>query len=120
MTKEHGESVAQVLATLEKHGPMTVLEMARRMGVTRDNLAAVVFRMSKATPRRPKRLYITGWVREVPQSRSILRAVYDIGDEPDAKRPKALTTLEATRRYRARQNVVRRQNFVFHLGRSLS
>ena len=116
MTRAYGEVTTKIIVALSKFGPMTAIEIAFKTGLPSNSINAVLSRMSTDTPRIPKRLYICDWQREIPGQRNILRAVYEIGDKPDAKRPKPLTSLESTRNYRARKRARTRTNSVFNIG----
>lgn len=116
MNRPHGTTVSSVIELLETQGPMTAFEIARRLGQPRNNIASVLVRLCTPSRTLPKRVHIASWTREVPEGRYLLRAVYDVGDEPDAKRPAPISSKESTRKYRAKQDLVQRKNFVFNLG----
>ena len=116
MTLAYGQVTTKIVVALSKFGPMTAIEIATKAGLDRNSITAVLSRMCKHNPKTPKRLHISDWTREVPGHRNILRAVYDLGDAPDKKRPKPLTSLESTRNYRARQRTKTRINSVFNIG----
>ena len=63
-----------------------------------------------------KRVYILKWVRTAFGEKHVRRAVYALGDLPDAPPPKNEPKVNATRRYQARRRA-RGPNSVFDLGR---
>lgn len=115
MTRPRGEIVNQVLKALEEDGPLTRQEICDRIGLDRLYVSAVVTRMTKATPRKPKRIYIQGYVFDADGQRRYPRAVYALGDKPDAKRVRE-PRKEIARRYREAKKRRLTGISVFHLG----
>lgn len=87
--KPPGPIVLGILAALERDGPMTRAALCRALGRPKVEVASVVSRLNRALKIRPKRIYICGYVYDEEGSRiAYPRAVYDLGDKPDAKRPR--------------------------------
>lgn len=94
-------SHAAVLDVLAKVGPLTSREIAEFFpGVSHENVSAVVSTLRNlATPR----VYICAWTRDNGHGKTYLRAVYAIGDEPEARKPRPLSNRERCARHRAKR-----------------
>lgn len=103
-----------ILSLLGEFGPMTRAEICAHLGATKSEVSAVVTRMANDTPRKGKRIYVERYVNDCEGARSYPRAVYALGNKPDAKRPKA-DRLAPKRRYNAKQKAMNTMNFVFNL-----
>ena len=79
-------------------------------------VSAVISRMTKPTKTMPKRLYICGWIEDAEGERRYPRAVYDLGDRPDAKRKPLETLAEKRRRWNRYRQARATMNSVFNLG----
>jgi hypothetical protein len=112
-----GGTTAQVLALLAEFGPMTRAEICKHLGRDKYDIAAVVSRLNKASKARPKRVYIKAYVYDQEGERRYPRAVFDLGDKSDKKRPKS-NVKEIKARYWAKKKMLMRANSVFHLGMS--
>lgn len=113
--KEWGTTVAAITRLLKEEGGLTRAEVCDRLGLDRRYVSAVITRMNKPGAVTPKRIYITHYVHDNAGERRYPRAVYDLGDKPDAKKPKS--DLKAIRqRYRERQRGLLKGNSVFNLG----
>lgn len=117
MSLAWGEVSGRVLAMLAEFGPMTRAEICKHMGRQKDEIAAVISRLHKRSPRAGKRIYIQSYAYDQEGERYYPRAVYALGDKPDAKRPKS-DPLEIKRRYWARSQLKLKANSVFNLGLS--
>lgn len=106
--------VQGIIAAIEDIGPSTSLEVGNYLDLPRNSLTSVISRMNKASPRKPKRLYIKEYVHDAEGLKQHTRAVYDIGDKPDAKRPKYDKTANKRRSEKARER--RAITSVFELG----
>ena len=101
-----GHLVLGVVAALEDAGELTRAEICAALGQPKDKVAAVVSRMNRPNTRGAKRIYIARYTRHDDANDGIyLRAVYALGDLPDAKRPKPLTRKEIVRRHREAKHV---------------
>jgi hypothetical protein len=88
--KPPGAIVLGIIATIKEHGPSTTSEIRRHLGRGKNEVGSVVSRMSKAQKLVPKRLRVVGYVYDDEGSKlSYPRAVYDLGDGPDAPPPGA-------------------------------
>lgn len=111
---KYGQIVQQVIDAIQSFGPMTRTELCRHINTPRSSTAAVISRLTRPGRVTPKRLYVTGYVYDQEGERFYPRAVYDIGDKPDAKKPKA-DKLGVKRRYVQRRKVKYATNSVFNL-----
>ena len=116
--KLYGSTVARITSCLETYGPMTRSEICHHIGMDRMNCSAVITRMSKAGARTPRRIHISGYTHDSEMGRRYPRAIYDLGDQPDAKK---LNRQEHRRDNRRRSDKRRTahntMNFVFNLGK---
>lgn len=115
MKKDWGSTVNQVHKALEELGPMTRIEICAQLGLDRNLVSAVISRMSRAGALVPKRLYVERYVYDSEHGRHYPRAVYAIGDKPDAKKPKR-DQRAVRKRYRERLRSQMTMNSVFNLG----
>ena len=113
-----GTARAVVFDALGEYGPMTMAEVCEVTGIDKYNSASILMGLNKPSPRKPKRIYITKYVFDHEGARRYPRAVYDIGDKPDAPKPKSDERL-TKRRYRAAKKVRMKTNFVFNLAQSV-
>lgn len=100
----------RILDLLAEHGPMTLRELAHDIGISADLLRCYVGSLRQ---RRPGVIYIDSYRRDEDGGRLYPRALYALGNKPDAKRPKKLTQSEYNRRAREKAKV--RVASVFHL-----
>lgn len=116
--KPYGFTVARILHTLETYGPMTRSEICFHIGLDRMNCSAVITRLAKGGPKIPQRIHISGYTHDSEHGRRYPRAIYAIGDLPDAKKPNR----QANRRDNRKRSDKRRaahntMNFVFNLAK---
>lgn len=102
-----------MLKALEELGPMTTVEICAYIGTTKDKSGAILGRLMKASPLKPKRVYIFGWTHDAEGARRYPRPIYAIGDKKDKPMPKRCHN-ENQRRYRSMKS--NRVNSVFQLG----
>lgn len=117
MKIERGAIVKEIMRMLDEEGPMTRAEICRRLGRPKDEIAAVVSRLNKRSPVAGKRIYVKEYVYDMEGERTYPRALYAIGDKPNAKRPES-DKKKIKRRYWARAQLKLRANSVFNLGLS--
>lgn len=117
MKVERGAIVKKIMRLLDEEGPMTRAEICKRLGRPKDEIAAVVSRLNKRSPVAGRRIYVREYVYDMEGERTYPRAVYAIGDKPNAKRPES-DKKEIKRRYWARSQLKLRANSVFNLGLS--
>lgn len=88
MTAERGAIVKSILRMLDEEGPMTRAEICKRLGRSKDEVAAVVSRLNKRSPVAGKRIYIKEYVYDMEGERTYPRALYALGGSKDAPKPK--------------------------------
>lgn len=116
-SKQWGYTVQIIIEAFKTCGPMTRTELCRYINADRNTTAAVVSRMLRASPKHPKRVYIKAYVYDQEGERYYPRAVYDLGDKADAKKPKA-NPMMVKRKYLERKRLRFTTNSVFNLARS--
>lgn len=112
-----GVQTQRILDLLEHQGPMTRSEACQILGIDRQSAASIFSRLMRPTKRpedRPKRIHICGYRNDEEGQRRYPRAIYAIGNKPDARRPTA-DPKAAKRRYWANRKG-RLLNSVFALG----
>ena len=116
--KPYGSTVRDILHTLETCGPMTRDELCNALDVDRMNISAVVSRLVRPPKNAPRRVHISGYTHDSETGRRYPRAIYAVGDKPDAKKPNRQANLRDNRKRsdkrRAAHNTM---NFVFNLGK---
>lgn len=115
--KPYGEVVDKILEALHTCGPMTRVEIEQFIGLHKDQVSPVVARMNKRTPKSGKRIHITAWSYDAERERRYPRAIYAVGDKPDAKKPKE-ARIEIRRRYEAKKRLRYTTNSVFNLAKT--
>lgn len=113
--KDWGSVTAKILDMLAEHGEMTRKEVCDAIGMDRMYISSILTRLNKVGKTLPKRIHVVRYVYDEEGARRYPRAVYALGDLPDAKRPKS-NPAENKRRYL--QNLRKRMtgNSVFNLG----
>lgn len=111
---QYGDVVELILSALGEFGPMSRIEIGDHLKIDRNTISSVTSRMTRASVRTPKRLHIVRYVHDHEGQRTYPRAVYAIGDKPDAKRPVS-DSKAAKRRYNAKVKARHTANFVFNL-----
>ena len=111
-------NTARVLRMLEELGPMTRAEICRELGPLDKNISALMSILIREQPRRPRRVHICEWVYDMEGQRPYPRAVYALGDKPNAKRPKPKKRTTVVNEYRARLKTKYQANSVFNLART--
>lgn len=98
--------------TLEVCGPLTSREVqAFFPDNTQQEVASLISSMVRR--RAAKQVYIYAYVRENDYGRDYLRAVYALGDKPDARKPRKLTNAERCRRWKAKNAIPKAASSVF-------
>lgn len=112
-----GINVLRIEDAIAKEGPMTGAQIARHLGLQRENIAQTISRMRRKGKKEPKRLYIIRWIHEDEGARRFVRAVYALGDRKCASKPKYdLAAIAATRRrYYHKRKALITGNTVFNL-----
>jgi len=104
---------AQLLKALEAEGPMTAHEMCEAIGSTHVSSSKMVSLLTKPNTRHPKRIYIKSYITDAEGQKRYPRAIYDLGDKPDAKKP---SPSEAENSNRWRDSKKLRVSCVWDLG----
>jgi predicted ArsR family transcriptional regulator len=116
--KPYGSTVARITQLLEQYGPMTRDELCNHLDVNRMNVSAVVSRMVRPGTNTPRRLHISGYTHDSETGRCYPRAIYDLGDKPDAKKlNRQENRRQARKRSDQRRAVHNTMNFVFNLAK---
>ena len=110
-----GQRVIDTTAAIAEFGEITAMELAEYLGITRYDAHAVLNRMNKRTKAGLKRIHIVRYIDDHDGARTYPRAVFAMGDKPDAKKSKA-DQLAVKRRYYARLKLRTTMNSVFNLG----
>ena len=98
MKRAYGATTELIITKLEDYGPMTRAELCQTLGLSHDYVSAVISRLVRQTLTMPKRVHISGYVYDADGLKRYPRAVFSVGDKPDAKRPRA-DKLANRRRY---------------------
>lgn len=79
----------QVLDVLTQFGPMTKVAIAKELGLESSQLGGTITNLMKrcVRPKRPRQIHIASWTDEHDGERCYPRAVYAIGNKPDAEQP---------------------------------
>lgn len=96
--REYGALIASITRVMEKGGEMTRADICAELGLSHDRVSAVISRMHRDTPVTGKQVYICRYVFDAEGKRRYPRAVYALGNLPDAKKP-ASQRKENRRRY---------------------
>ena len=116
--KPYGSTVARITQLLEQYGPMTRNEICNHLDVNRMNISAVISRMIRPGVDTPRRLHISGYTHDGEGARRYPRAIYAIGDLPDAKKlNRQENRRDARKRSDKRRAAHNTMNFVFNLAR---
>lgn len=111
--KAKGEIVQQILQALKDLGPMTGAEIATAIGYGQRRTHGITQRLRKTLSKKPKRIYVCGYIFDNEGQRNYPRAVFDIGDKEDVAKPKSNPKTTA-KKYR--QKSKERVNSVWMLG----
>lgn len=84
---KYGQSVAQIETALDESGPLTRNEIQAATGIPKASIGSILTRMRRPGKTVGQRIYIEAWTREQDGQRTYPRAVYALGDSPDAMQP---------------------------------
>lgn len=101
----------QIIDLLTASGPMTQRELAEELGLEIDLLRGYIGALRQ---RSPGVLYVHSYRRDEDGGRLYPRALWAVGNEPDAKRPKPLPKTVYNKR--GKDKMKTRVASVFHLG----
>lgn len=103
MNNNVGKIITTALQLLEEVGPMTAADLHDLMPEhKRANLNFTIKRLRTPSLTMPKRVYIKEYQREHCDQRRYPRAVYALGNKPDAKYPGPEERKVKVQRYRAK------------------
>lgn len=91
----------RILKALRELGPMTMRELVEQLDVPLRSVRCAIGKMRSPSRRARYRLRIVAWRRDEELGRLYPRAVWGLGDGPDAVKPRPLNNTEYCRRYRA-------------------
>ena len=111
--KGKGEMVQLILQALKDYGPMTGAEIATAIGYGQRRTHGITQRLRKDLTKKPKRIYVCGYVFDNEGQRKYPRAVFDLRNNPDVEKPKA-NQHKVAKDYRQRKKV--KVNSVWMLG----
>jgi hypothetical protein len=98
-----GTTTAAIERVLADGVPMGSAEIAREIGLSRERVCSCISRMARRNPKVERRVHIAAWVLDDGEGRRRYpRALYALGDLPNAKKPRPETGTEMARRYRER------------------
>lgn len=115
MRAAFGSVTEKMLNTLRDLGPMTCAELCRYLELDKQKVGSILSRLKKSGPQSYQRVYIKEYVYDAEGLRRYPRAVFALGDEKHARKPKA-NPKENRRRYDDRKKL--RLNSVWMLGMS--
>lgn len=90
----------EMIDALVNFGPMTCLELCRQIGVDKKSSGSIISRLMKKSPKRKKRIHISGWTEDTEGTRRYLRPIYKVGAGFDQTKPlMCIRTKENRARY---------------------
>ena len=100
-----------IINVLQDHGPLTMREIAAELQIDIDRVRCFIgsIRQKKDV------IYIHSWRRDTDGGRLYPRALWAVGNLPDAPKPKKLGHLEYNRRARERRKTLVASVFHIHL-----
>lgn len=97
-----GNTTDRILLLL-KQEPMTKAEIQRKLGLTHDQVSNRLTHLKRKSKLFGKRIYISEYTRHAIKGKMHIRAVYALGDKPDApKEIEPLDQSERSKRYYAK------------------
>lgn len=109
-----------ILRVLSELGPMTRAEICRELGSSAVNVSSLMSNLIRDLPATPRRAHIREWVYDMEGQRPYPRAVYALGDKPNAKKPGPKKRTEVVNAYRARLKAKYRNSSVFNLASNIT
>lgn len=92
-----------ILEHLQEFGPATSAELCRMLPYCRHTIISGLKALRMSQLKRPRMIYIQSYTYDDEVKQPYPRAIYAIGNKPDAKRPKRATNTERTKRWREKQ-----------------
>lgn len=99
-----------VLEHLEEFGPSTCVELCRMIQRPRCTVVAALKALRTNQIKRPRMVHIQSYTYDDEVKQRYPRAIYALGNRPDAKRPKPEKGTERTKRWREKQVLRTRDN----------
>lgn len=93
MKRAWGNTTDRILALLQDE-PLTKAEICEQLGLTHDQVAAVLSRLRKKTRDFDQRVYISSYTRIMLGQKQHTRARYALGKKRDAEKPAPIPTKE--------------------------
>ena len=117
MREGYGDNVKLIMDSLEQFGPMTMNEVREIVKMPKNSVAATLSSLHRQRPRIGKRIHVKTYVFDAEGSRRYPRAVYAIGNLPDAIKPKS-DEKAIRRRYLQNKKLKYTMNSVFNMGKT--
>lgn len=111
-----GPLVIKTLDAMKEYGEITGVELAEHLGIDIRVAHGTLKRLSTRTRAGLKRMYIMRWDSDHQGAKRYPRPVYALGDQLDARKPKA-DQLARKREYYHRVKGKTLMNSVFNLGK---
>jgi hypothetical protein len=99
---------------LLKDGPMTSAEISEALGICAHHASSMMLRLIKENRKRPQLVHIKTWVTDHKNQRRYPRALYELGEGPNARKPKPDPNARK-REYEARKRSILKTSSVFNL-----
>lgn len=109
-----GELSSRILKVLED-GPMTRAEICQALITDKESVSSILSRLRRDIDKVGKRIYVKSYVWDMEGARHYPRAMYELGNKPDAPKPKP-DLKKVKSRYYAKLRMKRTANSVFNLG----
>ena len=109
-----GSTTDRILLLLAKE-PLTKAEICRRLDLTHDQVANVLTRLRRKSPKFAKRVHIYEYTRHTISGRTYIRAIYALGDKPDRVRDLKPYTLKERSARCYQKFIATRNSSVFKL-----
>lgn len=94
---------------------MTRAEICQALITDRESISSILSRLRRDIDKVGKRVYIKSYVWDMEGARHYPRAMYELGNKPDAPKPKP-DLKKVKSRYYAKLRMKRTANSVFNLG----
>ena len=110
-----GSNTDRILLLLAEE-PMTKAELCRKLDLTHDQISSRLTKLKTESKRFGKRIYISGYTRHAILGKQHIRAIYSLGDKPDARRNiQKMTQKERSARSYVKRILAVRNSSIFRL-----
>ena len=110
-----GSNTDRILLLLAEE-PMTKAELCRKLDLTHDQISSRLTKLKTESKRFGKRIHISGYTRHAILGKQHIRAIYALGDKPDAKRNmQKMTQKERSARSYVKRILAVRNSSIFRL-----